>query len=172
MVPEAAIERGENGARPKGEGWFVINARDSEWVHTDDLGSAVLFEGEPRFREIGINIQVLKPGQPNCMYHGEECEEDFLVLAGECLLVVEGEERPLKAWDYVHCPAWTEHVLVGAGEGPCAILAVGSRPDTGVVYPVSEVAQRHGAGVEVETREGAYAGLPQDQPVGYRDGWL
>ena len=90
------------------------------------------------------------------------------------LLLVEGEERPLRAWDYVHCPPWTEHVLVGAGDGPCAILAVGRRPDTGVVYPASEVAQRHGAGVGAETRDGkeAYGGLPQDQPVGYRRGWL
>ncbi len=154
MIPEAVIEQGENGARPRGEGWFVINARDSEWVHTDELGSAVLFEGEPRFREVGINIQVLNPGQPNCMYHGEESEEDFLVLSGECLLLVEGEERPLKAWDFVHCPPWTEHVFVGAGDGPCAILMVGTRGrGDGVIYPVSEVARRHGASVSETTSD-------------------
>jgi uncharacterized cupin superfamily protein len=99
------------------------------------------------------------------MYHGEECEEDFLVLSGECLLLVEGEERPLKAWDFVHCPPWTEHVFVGAGDGPCAILMAGARGrGEGIVYPVSEVALRHGASVEHETTDAkvayaAYEGL-------------
>jgi uncharacterized cupin superfamily protein len=169
MVPEAVIEQGDNGARPRGEGWFVLNARDSEWVHTDQLGSAVLFEGEPRFKELGINIQVLKPGQPNCMYHGEESEEDFLVLSGECLLLVEGEERPLKAWDFVHCPPNTEHAFVGAGDRPCVIFMTGARegwPEMGTVYVRSELALRHGAGVETETTSGAeaYASFPKWQP--------
>ena len=78
---------------------------------------------------IGINIQVLQPGEPNCMYHGETGQEDFLVLSGECLLLIEGEERPLKQWDFVHSPPWTEHVFVGAGDGPCVILMVGARPE-------------------------------------------
>jgi uncharacterized cupin superfamily protein len=108
------------------------------------------------------------------MYHGEEEQEDFLVLAGECLLLIEGEERPLKAWDFVHCPSGTEHVFVGAGTGPCAVLAVGSRSGGGVVYPASELAQRHGAGVPVETRkpEEAYADFKRDTDVAYREGWL
>ena len=178
MVPEAVIERGENGARPRGEGWFVINARDSEWVHTDQLGSAVLFEGEPRFRDIGINIQVLKPRQPNCMYHGENAQEDFLVLSGEALLIVEGNERPLRQWDFVHCPAGTNHVLLGAGETPCLVLAVGARdrstgPDWGA-YTVDEDALRHGAGVEQETTDPqqAYARFPTRERTRYREGWL
>ena len=106
------------------------------------------------------------PGQPNCMYHGEGAQEDFLVLSGECLLLVEGEERRLKAWDFVHFPAWAEHVVVGAGTGPCAILMVGSRADEGVLYPVSELAQKHGAGVEVETGKPpeAYARFPRWRP--------
>ena len=117
------------------------------------------FEGKDaaRFPEFGINIHVLAPGEPNCMYHGEDVQEDFLVLSGECLLLVEGEERRLRAWDFVHCPAWTEHVFIGAGDGPCAILMVGSRkPDDQVRYPVSELARRHGA----ERREG------DDRPAG------
>src|SRR5713101_1090707 len=97
------------------------------------------------------------------MYHGEDAQEDFLVLSGECLLLVEGEERPLKAWDFVHFPAWTEHVIVGAGSGPCAILMVGSRIKDGVVYPVSDVALKHGAGVGQETAKPpeAYAKFPE-----------
>ena len=102
------------------------------------------------------------------MYHAEDSQEDFLVLHGECLLLVEGEERRLRAWDFVHCPNWTEHVFVGAGDGPCAILMVGTRKHERdkVVYPVSDVALRHGAGVEEETSDGraAYARFPETEP--------
>ena len=174
MVPEAKLERTEGGLVPAGEGWFVLNARDARWLE-GEFGAFTRFEGEAaHFPQLGINIGVVNPGQPACMYHGEDEQEDFLVLAGECLLLIEGEERPLKAWDFVHCPAWTEHVIVGAGDGPCAILAVGSRSDGDVIYPASDVAQRHGAGVEVETahpRE-AYARVRPDADVGYREGWL
>ena len=117
---------------------------------------------------------MLAPGQPACYYHGENEQEDFLVLSGECLLLIEGEERRLKAWDFVHCPAWTEHVFVGAGDGPCAVLAVGTRLRDDVVYPESGLAQRHGAGVGHETRNPreAYAELAEDRDVPYHDGWL
>jgi len=171
MVEEAKLVETDGGLEPRGEGWFVLNAREAKWLG-GHFGAYTRFEGDPSFPELGINIGVLAPGQPACYYHGEGAQEGFLVLSGEALLIVEGEERPLRAWDYVHCPPWTEHVLVGAGDGTCAILAVGSRPVSGVVYPVSDIALRHGAGVEVETGEGAYAGLPKDQPVGYHDGWL
>jgi uncharacterized cupin superfamily protein len=117
---------------------------------------------------------VLEPGQAACYYHGEDEQEDFLVLSGECLLLIEGQERRLGAWDFVHCPQWTEHVFVGAGDGLCAVLAVGTRSDGDVIYPASELARRHRAGVEHETRapEEAYAGVPPDTAVGYREGWL
>jgi uncharacterized cupin superfamily protein len=175
VVPEAPFEPSEGGLVPQGEGWFVLNAREARWFDSD-FGPFTRFEGdgEAKFKEIGINIGVLQPGQPACMYHGEDAQEDFLVLSGECLLLVEGEERRVKAWDFVHCPPWTEHVLVGAGDGPCAILALGTRLRDGLVYPVSELAQRHGAGVDEETTNGqsAYAkwGPPVEKP--YQDGWL
>jgi uncharacterized cupin superfamily protein len=124
-----------------------------------------VFEGEPRFKEIGVNISVLDPGQPLCMYHRENAQEDFLVLFGECLLLVEGEERPLKAWDFVHCPPWTNHVFVGAGDGPCAILALGSRANEEIVYPVEQVALKHGAGVEEETPDPKQAYSPFARPA-------
>jgi uncharacterized cupin superfamily protein len=173
MVPEAPLEAAAGGRAPAGEGWFVLNAREARWLD-GAFGAYTRFEGEARFPQLGINIGVLAPGQPACMYHGEDEQEDFLVLAGECLLLIEGEERRLQAWDFVHCPPWTEHVFVGAGEGPCAILAVGSRRGGGVVYPVSDLARRHGAGVEEETTDPgrAYAQFREDDPVGYRDGWL
>jgi uncharacterized cupin superfamily protein len=176
MVPEARLVQTENGFVPEGDGWFVLNAREARWWHHDKFGSAVTFEGEnARFPQFGINVQVLEPGEPNCMYHGENGQEDFLVLYGECLLLVQGEERPLKQWDFVHSPAWTEHVFVGAGDGPCAILMVGTRPkDEELLYPVSEVARKHDAGVEKETSSGseAYAPFARSTEGRYKEGAL
>ena len=173
MIEETPHLSTPAGLVPEREGWFVLNAREALW-REGHFGAYTRFEGEARFSQIGINIGVLEPGQPACMYHGEDDQEDFLVLSGECLLLVEGEERRLKAWDFFHCPAWTEHVFVGAGDAPCAILAVGARSSRDVVYPESELAQRHGAGVEKETRSGqeAYASFRQDVDVPYRAGWL
>jgi uncharacterized cupin superfamily protein len=174
VVPEAKLIETEGGLVPEGEGWFVVNARDARWWHSDTFGASVTFEGEPEFAQLGINIQVLQPGQPNCMYHGENAQENFLVVAGECLLLVEGEERRLKAWDFVHCPAWTEHVFVGAGDGPCAIVMVGARGTEGIRYPVVDVALRHGAGVEQEATSGreAYARFSRPTEGPCREGAL
>ncbi|MGO9887773.1 MAG: cupin domain-containing protein [Solirubrobacteraceae bacterium] len=173
VVPEAHLKRTESGLEPAGEGWFVLNAREAKWLD-GHFGAYTRFEGEARFPSLGVNIGVLAPGQPSCMYHGEEDQEDFLVLAGECLLLIEGEERHLKQWDFVHCPPWTEHVFVGAGDGPCALLGVGTRSGKDVIYPRTDLALRHNAGVEQETREPreAYADIRPDVEVAYRDGWL
>jgi uncharacterized cupin superfamily protein len=170
------MSRTAHGHEPAGEGWFVLNAREAKWLD-GHFGAYTRFEGGAdgaRFKQLGFNIGVLRPGQAACMYHGEDEQEDFLLLSGECRLVIEGQERPLRQWDFVHCPAWTEHVFVGAGDGPCAILAVGTRSGGGVVYPRSELALRHRAGVERETHEAreAYAEIPPDTEVPYRDGWL
>lgn len=173
MVPKASLESVDGGLVPSGPGWFVLNAREARWLD-GHFGAYTRFEGESRFPKVGFNIGVLEPGQPSCMYHGEDEQEDFLVLSGECLLLIEGTEQRLKAWDFVHCPPWTEHVFVGAGAGPCAILAVGTRSADDVVYPASELAQRHRAGVEQATRDPAqaYADVAPDKPVSYREGWL
>jgi len=152
MVPEAPLEQSEGGLVPKGEGWFVVNAKEARWFDSEAFGSGTVFEGEPAFTQLGININILEPGQPMCLYHRENQQEDFLVLQGEGVLVIAGEERPLKAWDFVHCPPGTDHVLVGGGDGPCAILAVGFRgKNEEIVYPVSEAAARYGASAETET---------------------
>jgi uncharacterized cupin superfamily protein len=175
MVEEARLVATENGLVPEGEGWFVVNAREARWFENEAFGRYTRFQGDVRFPELGINIGVAEPGQPACMYHGESTQEGFLVLSGECLLLVEGEERLLRAWDYFHCPAWTEHVLVGAGDGPCVVLAVGARtPDSSVVCPASEVADRHGAGVPETTKSPreAYAPYPEDVERPYRPGDL
>jgi uncharacterized cupin superfamily protein len=170
MVQEAPLERTDEGLVPMGVGWFVVNAKEARWFEHETFGSGTVFEGEPKFKELGINIGVLEPGQPSSMYHRENAQEDFLVLFGECLLLVEGEERKLKAWDFVHCPPWTNHVFVGAGDGPCAILAVGRRGKEEIVYPVEAVARKHGAGVEVETADPkeAYAPFARLSEAPYR----
>jgi uncharacterized cupin superfamily protein len=172
VIPEAPLRPAGSGLAPEGAGWFVLNVRGARW-REGDFGAFTGFEGDARFPQLGINIGVLEPGQPACMYHRENEQEDFLVLSGECLLLIEGQERSLKAWDFVHCPPWTEHVFVGAGAGPCAILAVGSRSDRSVLYPVNEVAWKYGAGVDTETGEPAeaYARFRPDADVEYR-GWL
>lgn len=156
------------------EGWFVLNLGDALAVRNRDRGGA-RYPIEPRehpFADLGVNLTVLWPGDPNALYHSEGAQEGFLVLSGECSLIVEGQERALRQWDYVHCPAGTSHVFVGAGEGPCAILMVGARPDEPIRYPVSDLAARYDASVERETDdpEEAYADWPGEfEPV--RLGW-
>ncbi|MDP9283629.1 MAG: cupin domain-containing protein [Actinomycetota bacterium] len=184
MVPESRVESTEHGLVPRGKGWFVLNAREAPWV--DRKGRGVYcefegfegFEGESDFSQLGINLTVLWPGEPMAMYHRENDQEDFLLLAGEALLIIEGNERPLRQWDLVHCPAGTNHVIVGAGDTPCLVLAVGARdrstgPDWGA-YTVDEAALRHGAGVEQETTDAtrAYARFPEREPTRYREGWI
>jgi uncharacterized cupin superfamily protein len=183
MVPEAELEPTERGLVPKGEGWFVLNARETQWWERKGRGVLCEFEGAGiegalDFTQLGINITRLGPGEPMGMYHYENDQEDFLVLAGKAVLVIEGEERQLRPWDFVHCPAGTNHVIVGAGEEPCLILAVGARDrSTGSdwgAYTVDEAALRHGAGVESETTDAdkAYARFPRGKLTRYRKAWL
>jgi len=156
-VPEAQLEDLGSGLTPVTEGWFVVNVRDAEWWSSERRGARCGFENEygdspVEFGGLGINLTVLEPGETG-LYHAEENEEAFLVLAGECALLVENEERRLLAWDFFHAPPWTEHSFVGTGEGPCVILMVDSRSGPGVRYPVSELAARHGASVAEETSD-------------------
>ena len=174
MVTEAALEQTEHGRVPADDGWFVLNARDARW-QVNEMGAYCPFEGEARFAQLGINLNVLPPGAPMAMYHREDEQEDFLVLAGECVLIVEDEERPLRQWDFFHCPPGTAHVIVGAGATPCLVLAVGARSGAGgLVYPASDVARHHGAGVDRETSDPreAYARFSAPETSAYQDGWL
>jgi len=160
------------------DGWFVLNLRDAEWKHADGRGAVCLalddFEDLRRPVQYGINPFVLMPGEPMSMYHWEGDQEAFLVLSGEAVLVVEGEERPLRAWDFFHSPPGTKHVIVGAGGGPCVVIAVGSRQHDELGFPADEVARLHGAGVETDTTDGdvAYANVPPRERSPYREGWL
>ncbi|HTK24343.1 MAG TPA: cupin domain-containing protein [Gaiella sp.] len=171
MLDEAPLRELETGLAPAGKGWFVLNARDAPWWKRDGRGWLCEFE-DPEgdasdFSQLGINITVLAPGEPMAMYHWEADQEDFLVLAGEGVLVIEGQERTVRRWDFVHCPAGTEHVIVAAGSGPLVVLCIGARgestgPNWGA-YTVDAGARRHGAGVEQETTDEriAYARFPE-----------
>ena len=185
MVSEARIERTDEGLVSAGPGWFVLNAREARWNRREGRGFSVNLTGasdeeeETHFRQLGVNVFVLGPGEPIGLYHWEADQEDFLVLSGEALLLVEGQERSLRQWDFVHCPPETRHIIVGAGSGPCVVLAVGGRAHidehcNGGAYTVDEVALRHGAGVEEETSDAdvAYARFPESEPTVYRDRWL
>ena len=175
-VAEAPLEDTEHGRIPAGEGWFVLNAKDARWRYNGHGGRLTFFEGRAEMWRVGINVSILGPGEPMAMYHHENEQEDFLVLAGEPVLIVEGEERRLRPWDVVHCPPGTQHVLVGAGDGPSVIVAVGSRgtgEDWGA-YTVDETAAKYGASVEEETTDpkAAYARFPGDRLSRYEEGWL
>ena len=182
MVPEAKLEQTERGLTAKGEGWFVLNMRDAVWRHADGRGAICLalddFENAPQFEQLGVNPFVLDPGEPMAMYHWEADQEGFLVVSGEAVLIIEGEERQLRAWDFVHCPPGTKHVIVGAGSGPCLVIAVGAREHSGrpdsLGFTADDVAKRHGASVEEDTMDGgrAYSSVPSREPTAYREGWL
>jgi len=166
-VHEAQLKDSGSGLAPATEGWFVVNVREAECWFADSRGARCSFEseyGEPavEFPQLGINLTVLEPGQTT-LYHAESSQEAFLVLSGECRLLVEGEERVLRPWDFFHSPPWTEHAFVGAGDGPCVIVMAGARgpateSEAGQVrYPASELAASFGASVEEETSDPARA---------------
>jgi len=161
MVEEARLETVQSGLAPVTAGWFVVNVRDAAWLNNDTFGGVCIFEADrwviPEGGYVkplaGFTLRVVVPGQPADTYHFEtHQQEDFLVLEGECLLLVDGEERHLRTWDFVHCPPETAHAFVGSGDGPCVILGTGNRSeDATIVYPRSELALRHGAGEEEVT---------------------
>jgi uncharacterized cupin superfamily protein len=182
-VPETPPQQTEDGLVPGGGGWFVLNVRDARWTTRPGRQSVSFtgkteFESDTYFPMLGVQLAVLEPGEPNSMYHWETETEAFLVLSGEALLIVEGEERPLRQWDFVHCPPKTEHVVVGAGDGPCVLLAMSSRERQAFgpygAYTVDEVARRHRACGDEETQDNdvAYARVPDAEWSRYRDGWL
>jgi uncharacterized cupin superfamily protein len=185
MIDEAQLEDVGSGLAPMGPGWFVVNAGEAAWVRNDAFGGRCVFESAPRvladrpgvepqpFADTGFTLAVLEPGKPSGMYHAESGQEDFLVLAGTCLLLVEEQERPLRTWDFVHCPGGTRHTFVGTGEQPCVIFMTGARRDGDtIVYPHSETARARSAGVEAETDSPAEAYAPfTGWRVGRPDDW-
>ena len=186
VVPEAPLEQAEAGLVAAGDGWFVVNAREARWFHREGRGELLPLTGNFEtddeaewhrvlsFPQFGVNLFVLEPGEPISVYHGEDAQENFLVLGGDCVLVIEGQERSLKHWDFVHCPPWTEHTIVGAGAGPCVVLAVGTRGSEGIRFPANGAAAKHGASSERDTTDGgeAYGRFPAGYDTRYRDDLL
>jgi len=174
------VRMSKNGLVVDEEGWFVVNARESRWRDEGPLGAYCTFEGKRRFPHFGINVSVFEPGQRMGMYHRENAQEAFLVLSGECTLIVEGEERVLKEWDFFYCEPGTEHIIVTGEKQSAVVVAVGGRGrgvGGGLVYKVCKAAARYGASVAKETTEAAkayaevWASLPRSRFVEYR-GWL
>jgi uncharacterized cupin superfamily protein len=170
MVEEARLEEVDSGLAPVSPGWFVVNIGEAAWVRNDAFGGRCVFESSPRvlaerpgvqpqlFPQTGFTLAVLEPGKPSGMYHAESSQEDFLVLAGTCLLVVEEQERPLRAWDFVHCPPGTRHTFVATSNEPCVVFMTGARRDGDtILYPLSKTARARNAGVETETDSPAAA---------------
>jgi uncharacterized cupin superfamily protein len=164
MIEEAKLQDVGSGLAPVTPGWFVVNAGEAAWVRHDAFGGRCVFESTGRvlserpgiapqeFPETGFTLAVLEPGKPSGMYHAETEQEDFLVLSGTCLLIIEEQERELRAWDFVHCPGGTNHTFVGTGDAPCVLFMIGARrEDHGINYPRSDTALARGAGVEQET---------------------
>jgi uncharacterized cupin superfamily protein len=167
-MDEAKLEETPYGQNPASEeGWFVLNLADALAMRNEAKGGA-FYPLEPRggpFADFGVNVHVVWPGEPSALYHSEGVREAFLVLSGECTLIVEERERQFRRWDFFHCPAGTHHIFVGAGAGPCAILMIGARAEVEQLhYPVSELAAKHGASAAQETPnpEEAYADWPGD----------
>jgi uncharacterized cupin superfamily protein len=172
VIPEARLEPVASGLAPVSPGWFVVNARDAAWTSNDGVGGVCIFEsddyvlrGRPDLQEYakpdaGFSLRVMWPGQVSSGYHAESVQEDFLVVSGECVLIVEEWEHRLKPWDYVHCPPGTAHAFVGAGDGPCVLVCAGNRVDEASFRCESlpsEVARRHGAsGEEVAHAPGSW----------------
>ena len=175
-MTEARLVRKESGLIPETAGWFVVNATESFWGQSDRGSAEIPFENfedpELSFPHFGINIRVLQPGQPNGKYHSESLQEGFLVLDGECTLLVEGEERTLRKWDYFHCPPGTDHIFVGAGDGPCAILMIGARGEGHTLhYPRHPLAEKYGAQTPEATDDPdvAYSDWSEDWAPGKGD---
>jgi uncharacterized cupin superfamily protein len=166
---EATIEQTQTGRQPAGDGWFILNLAEIGWAKHEGGGTWCSFEApSARSQTLGIGVHVLWPGDRPGFYHAESDQEGFLVLSGECVAIVEGQERRMGPWDYLHCPPGTAHITIGAGDGPCALVMVGTRsPDHTIRYLVDAAAARHGAAVAVETdspRE-AYAQRPPIAPA-------
>ena len=172
VITEATLERSEHGVAPASGGWFVMNLADVKADCEPGRHYHANFQGVQNFPDYGINVQTLYPGVANCMYHREAAQESILVLSGTCMLVVEGQERPLAVWDFVHLPPGTAHVVVGTGEAPCSFLMVGARPDNNrIIYEPDAAAAKYDACVATTTTSPDEAYADEDEPVSVQLPW-
>jgi uncharacterized cupin superfamily protein len=184
VVSEAQLQDTGAGLVAATVGWFVLNARDARWFDNPGQGFSLPLTGkteleaETLFPMLGLAIRVMQPGEPSTVYHWETEQEGFLVLAGVGLLIVEGHERPLRQWDFVHCPPETRHTFVGGGDEPFVLLCASSRQfqkdGPWGSYCVDESAARYSASSPEETQDGgiAYAGFGPSGETRYPGGLL
>jgi uncharacterized cupin superfamily protein len=165
-MQEAQIEQTPEGRVPVDGGWFILNLGELAWETAAGFGTWCDFDPPERASttsRIGVHVHVLEPGESNGYYHAEAAQEGFLVLSGECIAIVEGEDRRMRQWDYFHSPPGTAHITVGAGEEGCAIMMLGSPdPKRKVEWIANAVAARHDASVARTTGRDteAYGDLP------------
>jgi len=152
-IDEDRLEPTAFGAVPAEQGWYILNLAQMRWRGCPGGGAFTSFESGPEPSDrLGIGVHILWPGDRPGYYHAEEDLEGFLVLSGECVAIVEGQERRMGPWDYLHCPPGTAHITIGAGSEPCAILMYGTRTDgAGIRYLPDPAAARHGAAVQRES---------------------
>jgi uncharacterized cupin superfamily protein len=184
VAQEAKLEETGAGLAPRTAGWFVMNVRDARWWDKPGQGASCPltgddeYEAETFFPMLGMAVRVMQPGDVATTYHWETEAEDFLVLHGEAIAILEGEERRLKQWDFVHCPPETRHAFVGAGEGPCVLLCASSRQfqkdGPWGYYCHDELAERYNAASPEDTQDGsiAYARFEDPTATRFREGWL
>jgi uncharacterized cupin superfamily protein len=184
MVPEAAFEDAGAGLVPKTTGWFVLDVRKARWSAKPEQGWAVSltgrdeYEAETFFPMLGMAVRVARAGDVTTTYHWETEQEDFLVLSGECIAIIEGQERPLRRWDFFHCPPGTKHAFVGVGDEPCVLLCASSRQfqkdGPWGYYCYDETAERYNAASPEDTQDGeiAYARFPDTRVARYPGGLL
>jgi uncharacterized cupin superfamily protein len=153
MTDKADIEHTDHGLVPADAGWFILNLSEIRWETIPGGGTWCSFESDDdRSPLLGIGVHILGPGESSGYYHAESNQEGFLVLSGECIAIVEGEELRMRQWGYLHCPPGTAHITVGAGPEPCALLMVGTRSAGATIhYSVEPAAAKHGASVEKDS---------------------
>jgi uncharacterized cupin superfamily protein len=158
VTEHARMETTATGQRPAEQGWYILNLAQMCWNGFPGGGAWTTFESGPEESDrLGIGVHILWPGDSPGYYHTEEDLEGFLVLSGECVAIVEGEEYRMRAWDYLHSPPGTAHITVGAGTEPCAILMYGTRTKGAAIrYLPDPVAARYGHSVQRES------GSPQE----------
>ncbi len=181
---EAALKETDAGLVPESAGWFVMNARDGRWFAKPGQGHSIPLTGhdeleaETFFPMLGMAIRVVAPGEPIGTYHWETEQEDFLVLHGEGVLIVEGEERPLRQWDFVHCPPGTKHAFAGGPNHTLVLLCASSRrfqKDGPWGYYCSDAtAAKFNASSPEDTQDGsvAYARFDLPHETRYPEGLL
>jgi hypothetical protein len=156
MVPESQLEKTEHGLVSKGEGWFVLNKRDAVWRHVDGRGASASLAPISKASGNSSSSASIRSCSGSGRTDGHvplEGRSGGLPRGvGEAVLIIEGEERQLRAWDFVHCPPNTKRVIGGAGSGPCFVIAVGAREHdslcvTGVVYVIKSIRIRARGGI-------------------------